>query len=634
MSAAFEPVVPAVVEFGDDGVARAPAFGDVYHPRDGAFGQARHVFIAGNGLPGRWSGRPRFVVLETGFGLGNNFLATWQAWRDDPQRPERLVFVSVEKHPPRHEDLARAHRASPAPDLAAALLEAWPPLTPDLHLIDFDGGRVRLMLAFADITTALAELVLQADAFYLDGFAPARNPSMWAAPALKRLARLAAPGASVATWCLARELRDGLAAAGFEVGTAPGFGGRREMTVARFAPRHTPPPWPGRLPAKAQRVAVIGARLAGSSTARALAQAGLEVRVFDASPAATLQPSAEIGGLFHGIVHRHDGTHARWLRAAALQAQRVLGTAIAAGAVPGRLGLLRGEHAASLEAMQALIARQALPPDWVQAWDADTVRTRAAVPWTDPAWYYPGGGWVAPLALTAHWLASSARIQVQADCRIDALTRDDAGWRLLDGQGRTLDRADAVVLANASDAMRLLGAPAWPWHTSRGQISLLPGPWPALPFALADGGYTLKLPDGRVLAGATAQRDDLDATPREADHHENLATLQRLTGWDLPGQAPAQARVGWRMQVGDRLPLLGGVPDPAAPGADHARAIVRQPGLYIAAGFGSRGVTHAALAGELLAAGLTGAPMPLPAALLDAVDVARFAARLNRSAAS
>ena len=101
-------IAPAEVDFSDPASPASPLYGDVYHARAGALAQARHVFLGGSGLPGRWQGRDRFVVLETGFGLGNNFLATWDAWQQDPQRCGRLVFVSVEKHPLRREDLARA----------------------------------------------------------------------------------------------------------------------------------------------------------------------------------------------------------------------------------------------------------------------------------------------------------------------------------------------------------------------------------------------------------------------------------------------------------------------------------------------------------------------------------------------
>ena len=118
------PITPATIDFDSAGVPHAPhapLFGDCYHARAGALAQAEHVFLRGNGLPSRWAGRARFVVLETGFGFGHNFLATWAAWRRDAARCERLHFVSVEKHPPLREDLVQAHARSAGADLAPAL---------------------------------------------------------------------------------------------------------------------------------------------------------------------------------------------------------------------------------------------------------------------------------------------------------------------------------------------------------------------------------------------------------------------------------------------------------------------------------------------------------------------------------
>ena len=109
--------------------------------------QAQRVFASGNGLPQRWQHQPRFVVLEAGFGGGDNFLATWQAWRDDPARCERLVFIAVEPHPPSAGDLQRAHAQSPLAALATQLVDDWPALTHNLHALDFEAGRVQLMLA-------------------------------------------------------------------------------------------------------------------------------------------------------------------------------------------------------------------------------------------------------------------------------------------------------------------------------------------------------------------------------------------------------------------------------------------------------------------------------------------------------
>lgn len=316
------PIRPARIDFSDPAAPVAPDFGDVYHSRAGAWAQARHVFLGGNGLPSRWAGRERFVILETGFGLGQNFLATRSAWRADARRPARLWYLAIEKHPPRRADLARALAAAPEPRLADELVARWPPLTPDLHAIDFDAGRLRLLLAFGDIAQVLRELVAAVDAFYLDGFAPARNPAMWDARLLRSLHRLAAPGATLATWCVATAVRQALVSAGFAVEKAPGFGGKREMLAGRHAPRVAARPPPGRLPHRAGHVAVIGAGLAGAAAARAVAALGSGVTVFDRASTPAAQTSGQAGGLLHGVVHPVDGPHARWLRAGALHAGR------------------------------------------------------------------------------------------------------------------------------------------------------------------------------------------------------------------------------------------------------------------------------------------------------------------------
>ena len=625
----FGPVATGTLDFDEDGTPRSPDYGDVYHARAGAWAQAEHVFLRGNGLPQRWQGRRRFTVLETGFGLGNNFLATWQAWRHSPQRPERLDFISVEKHPLRRDDLARAHHRRHSPEaqsLADALLAAWPPLTPDIHTLLFDGGRVRLLLAFADIAEALPELVAGVDAFFLDGFAPARNPQMWDSRTLARLARLAAPEATVATWSVAREVRDGLTAAGFIVERAPGFGGKRDMSLGRFAPHHVPSPAPGRRTAHARRVAVVGAGIAGAGVAQALSREGVAVEVFESEAAPARHASGNPAGLFHGIVHREDGPHARWLRAAALRMQPLMGPLFDQGRVEGAFGLLRAERDGALEDMKNLLDAQRLPAEWVQA-----VMTERG-----PAWMYPGGGWCSPASLAQAWLGTPG-VALCCGKRVDSLQPGPNGWTLLDTDGQVLGEADAVVLANASDAPRLIGEhAAWELRRQRGQISLLGTEGPPLPLPLADAGYALRLRDQRLLFGATSQADDDDPTCRDSDHAHNLAVLLRLTNWQPTPGAALEGRVGWRLQTSDRLPLLGPVPAPPVAGRRRLqpRDIERRPGLYAAFAYGSRGLTQAALAGEVLAAWLTGAAMPVPARLLDAVDGARFAARLNRRSAS
>jgi tRNA U34 5-methylaminomethyl-2-thiouridine-forming methyltransferase MnmC len=186
------PIVAARVAYDSDGTPLAPDDGDLYHPRHGALEQARHVFLGGNGLPARWRGRARFVILETGFGLGNNFLATWLAWRDDAQRCANLHFISIEARPPCAEDLAALPRDPAFAPLATQLAAAWPPLTWNLHRLSFESGRVQLLLAFGDVSAWLPQIDAAVDAFFLDGFAPAKNPHMWEARLFKAMARIAA----------------------------------------------------------------------------------------------------------------------------------------------------------------------------------------------------------------------------------------------------------------------------------------------------------------------------------------------------------------------------------------------------------------------------------------------------------
>ena len=226
----------APLAFGPDGTPVSAAYGDVYHSTAGGPAQARHVFLGGNGLPQRWRGRSRFTVVETGFGLGLNFLTTGQAWCDDAEACAVLDYVAFEKHPFRAEDLAVAQAAWPEfADLAAELRAAWPALTPGEHSLLLAGGRVRLTLVFGDVRTMAPGVTASADAFYLDGFSPARNPDLWSTDVCAQLARLGAPGATLATWSVAGSVRRAVQSAGFSVEKRPGFAGKRQMLVGALA---------------------------------------------------------------------------------------------------------------------------------------------------------------------------------------------------------------------------------------------------------------------------------------------------------------------------------------------------------------------------------------------------------------
>lgn len=218
-----------------DGVPFSEDYGDVYYSASGGYEQSCHVFMAGNGLPARWAQYSRFSILETGFGLGINFLTTWKAWREDTSRCEHLEFISIEKHPVSARDLKSAHeKISVFHELSDALCSLWPEPVAGEYVLSFDAGRVTLKLIFGDALEVLPVYQAKVDALYLDGFSPAKNPDLWSPTLCKSLALLARAGTTLATWSVAGHVRRSLAEAGFSVEKSTGFGNKRQMLVGCY----------------------------------------------------------------------------------------------------------------------------------------------------------------------------------------------------------------------------------------------------------------------------------------------------------------------------------------------------------------------------------------------------------------
>ncbi len=229
------PRLPPKLELAwtESGVPRAPAFDDVYFSQAGGLAESDAVFLAGCGLPEAWAGRPRFSICELGFGTGLNALAVWRAWKRTRQPNAILHMCSVEAFPLEKVDAARALACFPEiADLAAALLECWPVRAYGPQRLWFPDDGFALTLRIGEADAALSELSGAFDAFFLDGFAPARNAEMWSASLMRALARLSAPGARLASFSVAGEVRRNLEAAGFATAKKPGFGAKRQRLEA------------------------------------------------------------------------------------------------------------------------------------------------------------------------------------------------------------------------------------------------------------------------------------------------------------------------------------------------------------------------------------------------------------------
>ena len=589
-----QALVPARLDFRDE-APFSQAFDDVYHSAHGGpaggLRQARHVFLGGNGLPERWAGRERFVVIETGFGLGLNFLATWRAWREDPSRCGRLHYVAVEKHPFSLDDLRTLHQRYPdLQDEAAQLHSAWPVLVPGGHRAQLDSGRVVLTLFFSDISVT-RDLRLAADAFYLDGFAPAKNPEMWSPQLFRALSRLAAPGATAATWSVAGPVREALERVGFRTEKRPGFGAKREMLCARYtrgasvkAPRE-------------RKATVIGAGLAGAAMCERLCARGWDVTLVERHAAPAQEGSGNHAGAFHPIVTPDDSVFARLTRAGFLASLSTFERCSGMRWDPcGALQLARNDREAA--AQETAMAALALPPGYARVVTQEEATQHAGVPVAAGGLWFPRAGWVQPSSLVNGLLdACGAKLR----------------RRFSEEFGAPVFReGEITILATANDALQPI--PHARLRKVRGQLTYLPADALGAPHVVVlRGGMVLPPVDGVCVAGASFDIDDDDPAPRASSDEGNLERLGRILPEFDSGEMRIElkSRVAFRAVARDRLPLAGRIRDD----------------LWCTLALGSRGLIWAPLAAELVASQLDGEPLPLEGKLVDALDPLRFERR-------
>jgi tRNA 5-methylaminomethyl-2-thiouridine biosynthesis bifunctional protein len=594
------PLATASVVWDGD-IPRSTRFDDPYYARAGGLAEARAVFLAGCDLPRAWAGRRRYVVGELGFGTGLNIAALLELWRRTKPDGADLHIFTVEAYPLPVVDARRALAAWPEiGEVAAALTAQWPRHARGFHRIELGAFDAILDVAIMEVEQGLDAWTGRADAWFLDGFAPSRNPAMWSEPVLAGVARRSAPGARVATFTVSGVVRRGLQAQGFRVEKKPGFAAKRERLEGSR---------PGRVPTDRRpspRVAIVGAGIAGASLARALRVLGVRPLVLEAAaagagasgnPAALVMPRLDAGGGLIGAFYAQALTRSLDLFVGA----------------PGAL-IARGAYQIEVSAkdpqrFDRIAASDLFEGGAVGRLDAAALSAALGESIRHGGLVIRDACVVEPRVVLDAWLAGTERIVAT----VGAIERADRDWRLLDRDGLEIARADIVFVANGLGASQLV--PDAPLAALRGQVSLASPPAPP---ALIGAGYALPTRDG-VLIGATHDRGDESADVRAVDDVRNLERLassvpalaRRLAASAMDGRA------GVRAVTPDFLPLAGEA------GAS---------GLFILSGLGSRGFCSAPLLAEHLAAIALDSPSPLPAAIADIVDPGRFARRRARRA--
>ncbi len=611
MQRPIEPATPLL----RDGAVFNETYGDTYWSLDGGPDETRHVFLSGNDLPARWLARNRFTILETGFGTGLNFLCAWRSFRETAPAGTRLHYLSVDKHPFRREDLQRLHGQWPelAP-LGAALLDRYPPLIPGFHRLHLDGGRVALTLLWGEAADMLTQVEARVDAFFLDGFAPSRNPDMWSAALFAQLGRLTAAGATFATYSAAGKVSRGMTAAGFTVEKKAGFGRKREMLCGRFGDATPSEPLTDR------RVLVIGGGIAGCLVAERLAARGWTIDLIERRDGLARETSGNPAGVLQPVPSA-DGNRLSRLTLAGFHyaLRRLQEFSSDPKLIWQQCGVLRLARDAKQVERQRRIAESALLPPEVLRW-VDVEEASELAGWRVPApgWWFPQGGWVHPPALCDAVLrAAGNAVRLHTQREAADLVRVGNAWRAVDASGNVIAEAPVAILANGHLARRFAVSSALPLRPVRGQITCIPAePGRTIKTVVSREGYVTPATSfGVHVVGATYEEGSTDDLAREEDHRANLERLKHL----LPNFAATvdAARVGGRAGIRtvgpDRLPLVG-----AIPGAEN---------LFGLLGLGSRGLVYAPLCAELLACEIEGEPLPVERYLVASLDPMRTISR-------
>lgn len=641
----------ARLEWDEQGQPLSSQFADVYFSNENALAETRYVFLANNQLPERFAAltaNQQLVIGETGFGTGLNFLCAWQLFEQHATATARLHFVSVEKYPLNCADLQRALALWPelAP-YAEQLLAQYVALHPGFQRLVFAGGRIVLTLLIGDARELFGQLDAQVDAWFLDGFAPAKNPDMWTPELFAELARLSHASTTLGTFTSTGYVRRRLNEAGFKMKRVPGLGKKWEVLKGGFigTAETAEKPWFARTqqPVGERSALVIGAGLAGCATAASLAQRGWQVTLLERHGAIAQEASGNPQGVLYLKLSAHHTTLSRLIVSGYGHTRRLL-EQLHKGTDWDNCGVLQLAFDTKEAQRQAQLAT-AFPADLLTNLDRSAAEAKAGITLPAGGLFYPEAGWVHPPALCA-LLSQQPNIQLRLHQEALELRRDGDSWQAWNDK-QLLASASVVVLASAAEIKGFTQSAGLPLKRIRGQITRLPATAAsrALNTVVCAEGYVAPARQDEHTLGASFDFNSDDLTLNSADHASNLQLLDEISP-ELCGALNAaaldpehlQGRAAFRCTSPDYLPIVGPLADTTAFAEAYAvlskdaRQVPDTPcpwleGLYINSGHGSRGLITAPLSGELIAAWLNNEPLPVPADVAQACHPNRFALR-------
>lgn len=661
------PIHTADISFNDQGTPVSSTFDDVYFSNDNGLEETRYVFIENNHLPKRWHHwqKSTFVIAETGFGTGLNFLVTLKLFkefrRNNPNHPlKQLNFISFEKYPLQQQDLSAALQAWPElTEEADALENAYPLPIEGCHRLYFESAAIALDLWLGDVNQLLSQLPNNLNAsihaWFLDGFAPSKNPDMWQPNLFQHIALLTAPEGTFSTFTAAGIVKRGLQKVGFDIKKCKGFGKKREMLRGQL---NNPPIleqvfvtqcsgsryWlrrPGTSASSLPKVSVVGGGLAGVNCALSLIEKGYPVELFHADSQLASGASGNRQGGFYPNLNIDFSRTSQFYSQSFLFALQRYRSLLKNGFkfehdFCGVLQLAFNQK--QMARQQSLVEKNVWPKALIHPLSQKEAESIADVKLNCGGLFVPHGGWINPAQLveaTAQAASVNGQCKIYPNRQLQNLTRQKDGW-ILHWQDGAATESDIVILATGHHSMSLPLIEDIPLQAVRGQVENISadGELSKLKTVLCHKGYLTPQAHGIQALGATFIKQDINTNYRVEEEHLNLQALQQSLpdcDWVNSIQLSQSGRASIRCTTPDRLPVMGNVPDIQAQKEQYwdlykCLPAKRYPypkqheNLFVLTGLGSRGLCTAPLLAEALACQISGKPLPLTQDQLNALN--------------
>ena len=638
----------AKIHFNEENTPVSDKFDDVYFSNQDGLAETHYVFLEGNQLWERWVNyqEAHFVIAETGFGTGLNFFAVTTLFREfrqkHPDSPlKRLYFTSFEKYPLPLDALEQAHLAYPQFScLAQHLQQHW--LNPIQGCYRFHFDETTLDLWFGDVAENLPQLGdymnSKIDAWFLDGFAPSKNPDMWNEHLYQQMFRFTKLQGTFATFTAASAVRKGLENAGFNIKKRKGFGKKRECLSGQKTqekPTALSTPWFHSQSANLnkQDIAIIGGGIASLCTAISLVKRGAKITIYCEDELTALNASGNKQGAFYPQLSDDNERNIRFYIHAFAYGHQFLQWAIQQQIEFEHefCGVALCAYNEKTESKLNKIAELNLPSDLYQSLNQTELSEKVGLPLPFGGAFIPQGAWLAPRQLVQHTFAflEKQNVQIKTLQKVTALSQTENGWQITTAENKTFCH-EVVVLANGHKLTEFEQTQKLPLYPVRGQVSQIPTSANLLKLktVLCYDGYLTPVDQAKAshCIGASHVRDNATREFSLTEQQENQQKIQQNIPEDWTKEVDTSgnlARIGVRCSVRDLTPMMGAVPHFSAQQTQYQNLFnlrrrkqpieqaVNYPNLYLIGALGSRGLTSAPFLGETLASLIYDEPLPM-----------------------